>query len=106
MGPAAWPCSTEIALALASQGYVVAAPTHISGVGVWVGRPEQVSRVIDTVLEDEKLGSHIARERIGVVGHSNGGYTALAVAGAQPSTSADAAHCRDHPDDAKFCGYG
>jgi len=103
----------DLAMALASQGYVVAAPTHprgkdndISGVGVWVGRPKQVSRVIDTVLEDEKLGSHIARERIGVVGHSNGGYTALAVAGAQPSTSADAAHCRDHPDDAKFCGYG
>jgi len=103
----------DLAMALASQGYVVAAPTHprgkgndISGVGVWVGRPKQVSRVIDTVLGDGTLGSHIERERIGVVGHSNGGYTALAVAGAQPSRSAEAAHCREHPDDAKFCGYG
>lgn len=103
----------DLAMALAAQGYVVAAPTHprgkgndISGVGVWVGRPQQVSRVIDTVLEDGKLGAHIKRERIGVVGHSNGGYTALAVAGAQPSPSAVAAHCRAHPDDAKFCGYG
>jgi predicted dienelactone hydrolase len=103
----------DLALVLASQGYVVAAPTHprgtgddISGVGVWVGRPKQVSRVIDAVLADGKLGSHVERERIGVVGHSNGGYTALAVAGAQPSPGAEAAHCRDHPDDANFCGVG
>jgi predicted dienelactone hydrolase len=100
-------------MVLASQGYAVAAPTHprgqgngISGVGVWVGRPQQVSRVIDAVLEDGQLGSHIERERIGVVGHSSGGYTALAVAGATPSTSAVAAHCRQHPDDAKFCASG
>jgi predicted dienelactone hydrolase len=103
----------DLAMALASQGYAVAALTHprgqgngISGVGVWVGRPKQVSRVIDAVLEDGQLGSHIERERIGVVGHSSGGYTALAVAGAKPSTSAAVAHCRQHPDDAKFCAYG
>ena len=103
----------DLAMALAWQGYVVAAPTHprgtsndISGIGVWVGRPQQVSRVIDAVLEDGTLGSHIERERIGVVGHSNGGYTALAVAGAKPSTSAVAAHCRQHPDDATFCSFG
>jgi predicted dienelactone hydrolase len=103
----------DLAMALASHGYVVAAPTHprgndndISGVGVWVGRPRQVSRVIDALLGDAKLGSHIQRERIGVVGHSNGGYTALAVAGAKPSPAASIAHCREHPDDSKFCSYG
>lgn len=103
----------DLALALASQGYVVAAPTHprgsgndISGVGVWVGRPKQVSRVLDAVLEDTELGSHIQRERVGVVGHSNGGYTALAVAGAKPSTRASIAHCQQHSDDAKFCSFG
>ena len=49
----------DLAMALASHGYVVAAPTHprgkdndISGVGVWVGRPKQVSRVIDALLDD------------------------------------------------------
>jgi len=73
---------------------------------VWVGRPKQVSRVIDAVLEDSKLGPHVERDRIGVVGHSNGGYTALAVAGAQPSPGAEAAHCRDHPDDRNFCSQG
>jgi predicted dienelactone hydrolase len=103
----------DVAMALASEGYVVAAPTHprgmgndVSGIGVWVGRPKQVSRVIDTLLEDGQLGSHIERQRIGMVGHSNGGYTALAVAGATPSTSAVAAHCRQHPDDAWFCASG
>ena len=103
----------DLAIVLASQGYAVAAPTHprgkdndISGVSVWIGRPKQVSRVIDAVLEDGQLGSHIGHERVGVVGHSNGGYTALAVAGAKPSTSAIAAHCREHPDDARFCAFG
>src|SRR2546429_172552 len=44
----------DLGMALGSQGYVVAAPTHargqgndVSGVEVWVGRPKQVSRVID-----------------------------------------------------------
>jgi predicted dienelactone hydrolase len=103
----------DLAMALASYGYVVAAPTHprgkdndISGVGVWVGRPKQVSRVIDALLEDAGLGSHIQRDRIGVVGHSNGGYTALAVAGAKPSPAASVAHCRQHPDDSRFCSGG
>jgi predicted dienelactone hydrolase len=103
----------DLAMALASHDYVVAAPMHprgqdndISGVSVWIGRPKQVSRVIDTLLEDAELGSHIQRERIGVVGHSNGGYTALAVAGAKPSPAASIAHCRQHPDDSRFCSEG
>jgi predicted dienelactone hydrolase len=103
----------DLALALASQGYVVAAPTHprgkdndISGVGVWIGRPKQISRVIDAVLEDRKLGPYIEGGRIGVVGHSNGGYTALAVAGATPSVDAVVAHCQRHPDDSRFCASG
>jgi predicted dienelactone hydrolase len=103
----------DLAVVLASEGYAVAAPTHprgkgndISGVGVWIGRPKQVSEVIDAVLEDGQLGSHIDRQRIGAVGHSNGGYTALAVAGARPSASAVVAHCRQHPDDARFCAFG
>src|SRR5262245_23672155 len=103
----------DLAMALASQGYVVAAPTHprgtgddVTGVAVWVGRPKQVSRVIDAVLEDGQLAAHVDRRRIGLVGHSNGGYTVLAVAGAQPSPGTEGAHCREHPDDAAFCASG
>ena len=103
----------DLAMALASKGYIVAAPTHprgkgndVSGVAVWVGRPQQVSHIIDTVLGDGQLGPHVERERIGMVGHSQGGFTALEVAGAKPSTTAASAHCREHPDDTKFCNIG
>ena len=106
----------DLAMALASAGYVVAAPMHprdnfqdMSGVGsvsVWTGRPKQVSRVIDRVLEDKALGPLIQRERIGVVGHSSGGYTALAVAGAKPSMNALVQHCKEIPEDARFCSFG
>ena len=106
----------DLAMALASGGYVVGAPMHprdnfqdMSGVGsvsVWTGRPKQVSRVIDRVLEDKALGPHIQRERIGVIGHSSGGYTALAVAGAKPSMNALVEHCRAIPQDVRFCSFG
>ena len=103
----------DLAIALASHGYVVAAPAHprgkdndVSGISVWIGRPKQVSRVVDAVLEDAELGAHIQRERIGIVGHSNGGYTALAVAGARPTPAASMAHCQQHPDDSRFCSQG
>jgi predicted dienelactone hydrolase len=106
----------DLAMALASAGYVVAAPMHprdnfqdMSGVGsvsVWTGRPKQVSRVIDRVLEDNALGPHIERERIGIVGHSSGGYTALALAGAKPSMNALVQHCKGIPEDARFCSFG
>jgi predicted dienelactone hydrolase len=103
-------------MALASEGYVVAAPMHprdnfqdTSGVGsvsVWAGRPRQVALVIDRILGDQALGPHIERERIGVVGHSAGGYTALAVAGVQPSMNALIQHCKEIPEDARLCFFG
>ena len=106
----------DLAMALASAGYVVAAPMHprdhfqdSSGVGsvsVWAGRPRQVARVIDRILEDQALGPHIERERIGVVGHSAGGYTALAVGGVQPSMNALNQHCKEIPDDTRLCFFG
>jgi len=103
----------DLALALAAHGYVVAAPTHprgkgrdISGDDVWIGRPKQVSRTVDAVLQATDLGARIQPGRIGVVGHSNGGYTALAIAGAPPTPRAIMEHCRQHPDDTKFCSFG
>jgi predicted dienelactone hydrolase len=80
--------------------------TGVGSVAVWVGRPRQVSRVIDGMLKDEALVAHIQRERVGVVGHSSGGYTALAIAGAKPSMSALVEHCRAIPQDVRFCSFG
>lgn len=103
----------DLAMALAARGYIAAAPAHprgtsddISGDSVWIGRPKQVSRIIDAVLQDRDLGSRVPRGRIGVVGHSNGGYTALAVAGAPPTPRVMTDHCRQHPDDTRFCSFG
>ncbi len=48
------------------------------------GRPHHIKALIDGVLAEPAIGPLIDRERIGMVGHSAGGYTALLVAGAQP----------------------
>ncbi len=103
----------DLAMALAARGYVAAAPAHprganndISGDSVWIGRPKQVSRIIDAVVQDRDLGSRMQSGRIGVVGHSQGGYTALAVAGAPPTPRSLREHCGQHPDDTRFCSFG
>jgi len=51
-------------------------------------RPRQASRVIDAILADPAWKGRIAADgqgpRVGVLGHSAGGYTVLALAGARP----------------------
>lgn len=83
--------------ALASQGFVVVAPDHAGNTTldqvlgssddrevVARNRPEDVSFVISTVLDGiavPDLSEAVDGSRIGVAGHSFGGYTALAVGG-------------------------
>ena len=114
---------TRIAEALARHGYLVAALRHpgdnyqdrsLLQKSAWryfAERPRDVSRVIDAVLDDadwkERIASDARGPRIGVVGHSAGGYTVLALAGAQPDPARIPAHCREHgKDDAIMCGIG
>ena len=83
-----------LAAYLARNGFIVAAPEHpgnnrndnrlADSLENFEGRPRNVSRVIDGVLNDSELGPRVARNRIGMIGHSMGGYTALAVAGGMP----------------------
>jgi predicted dienelactone hydrolase len=107
----------NIAIALARRGYVVAAPLHPrdnsrdhSGVGsfdVWAGRPRQVSVAIDAVLADPGLVPVVDPRRIGVVGHSAGAYTVLALLGAQAEMAELMRHCAPPPaDDVAFCTFG
>lgn len=83
---------------LASHGFVVAAPNHAGNTAIdlvlnstssqfrtALNRPRDVSVVIDAVLErsetaDPLLGGLVDGERIGVAGHSFGGFTAYAMA--------------------------
>jgi predicted dienelactone hydrolase len=107
---------TSIAEALARHGYLVAALRHPgdnwqdrtllqkSAARYFTERPQNVSRVIDALLQDADWGGRIGA-RIGAVGHSAGGYTVLALAGAQPELARNAAHCRSYrQDDPVFCG--
>jgi predicted dienelactone hydrolase len=113
---------SSLAEALAQHGYLVAALRHPgdnwqdrallkSAARYFTERPQHVSRVIDALLRDPDWSNRIARDalgpRVGAVGHSAGGYTVLALAGAQPDPSRIPAHCDSHrADDPIFCGMG
>ena len=94
--------SLEIARSLAANGFVVALPEHIGSSKAYqealeyglvdesfealefVNRPRDISFLLDT-LEQQNAGEFQERlqlDRVGVMGHSFGGYTALATAGA------------------------
>jgi predicted dienelactone hydrolase len=107
--------------ALARHGYLVASLRHPGDnwqdrtllqkdpARYFTERPQHVSRVIDALLQDADWSGRIAKDgrgpRVGAVGHSAGGYTVLALAGAQPELSRSPAHCRTHRlDDPIFCG--
>ena len=102
----------QLGMALARQGYVAAAPRHAkdnsrdwSGVGtyeVWYGRPRQISEGIDGIFADPGLSAVIDPDRIAVIGHSAGGYTALTLVGGRADMDRARSHCREHPDDG-FC---
>lgn len=99
----------DTALHLAALGYTVAAPLHPhdnylddanSGTpALWRDRPFHVRQAVDAVLDDPILGAHLFRERIGMIGFSLGGYTALALLGANASLAALAEHRRRYPED-------
>lgn len=87
---------------LASHGYVVAAPQHIGSdyqhtqaflkglsrevflTDEFIDRPLDISYVIDELerRNQTEFDGQLALDKVGVFGHSFGGYTALAVAGA------------------------
>lgn len=84
----------DLARTLARKGYVVVMPAHTgnnrsdnSREGTdenLLKRPHHITEAIDAVLSCDGLGHSIDRSRIAVIGHSMGGYTALAAAGGKP----------------------
>jgi predicted dienelactone hydrolase len=113
--------NSVLAQALARSGYLVAAIRHPgdnwqdrslmakSPERYFDERPRQASRVIDAILADPAWKARIATDsqgpRVGALGHSAGGYTVLALAGAKPDVSRLRQHCAaEASDDPIFCG--
>jgi predicted dienelactone hydrolase len=98
---------------LARDGYLVAAVRHagdnwqdrslVTSGRYFSERPLQLSRVLDALLASPEWGQRIPADRIGAVGHSAGGYSVLALAGAQAEPARAAQHCRTVQDDPGFC---
>jgi len=86
-----------LAVVLAEQGYIVAAPDHpgtsafnrdpAQEARFWE-RPRDLSRTIDAFVADPRLAGKIDLNRIAAIGHSLGGWTVTALAGGR----FDAAH--------------
>ena len=112
-----------LAQALARNGYLVAALRHPGDnyqdrsllekgpERYFDERPRQASRVIDAILADPAWKARIATDsqgpRVGALGHSAGGYTVLALAGAKPDLSRMREHClAEASEDPIFCSLG
>lgn len=90
----------DTATALANAGFLVASFNHpgdtladdslTSEVAIFESRPADVSRVITHMLEQWKDRQLVDSQSIGAFGFSRGGYTVLALVGAEPSRTASA----------------
>jgi len=98
----------DLALALADNGFVVAAPMHPgdnyadqSGVGSqrWLpDRSRHVHATLDYMLQAWPGHARIDANRIGIFGFSAGGFTALTAIGGEADLRLIASHCAATPE--------
>tara|TARA_R110002126_G_scaffold286859_1_gene439063 strand:+ start:22926 stop:23957 length:1032 start_codon:yes stop_codon:yes gene_type:complete len=96
-----------LAAAMARRGYVVAAINH-PGTSTFLRdpnqrrqlwqRPKDISRVIDHALASPDLSALVDPDRIFMAGHSLGGFTAAALAGARYDAAGLKRFCDKAPD--------
>ncbi|MEN9213926.1 MAG: alpha/beta hydrolase [Gloeomargarita sp. DG_1_6_bins_138] len=81
---------------LASQGLAAAVITHPArhALSEFSERPQDIRRVL-AHLAAQPLGQRLDWERVGLIGHSLGGYTVLVAAGAQPHRPGLQSQCQD-----------
>jgi predicted dienelactone hydrolase len=94
----------DTAEVLADAGFIVAAINHpgdtvgdlsrTDDLSIYVQRPNDIKRLVDFMLDNSALASSIDRERIGLFGFSRGGYTGLAVIGANPDWAHTTIYCQ------------
>ncbi|BEU96041.1 alpha/beta hydrolase [Acidovorax sp. DW039] len=106
-GGAPW-VHTDIARRLTAAGFVVAMPLHrgdnykdtsTPGPQSWRRRPSEVSRAIDAVSMSPVFSAILQLDKVGVVGQSAGGHTALSLAGGVWSPARFLSHCLKHLDE-------
>jgi predicted dienelactone hydrolase len=81
---------------LARDGFIVAMPEHprnnrnnneLGGTAeILVNRPRHIRLVMDHLFSDERFGRSLRQDATTMIGHSLGGYTALAIAGGEPTS--------------------
>ncbi|MDP8169789.1 hypothetical protein QJU96_00585 [Pasteurella skyensis] len=105
----------SIAFELVKNGYIVGMPLHPNNnfrnnsaegtIQNWKNRPLHIKATINSILSNNKILNHINVDKIGIVGHSAGGYTALAAAGGKADTSHIINLCINNPKiNEPFCG--
>jgi predicted dienelactone hydrolase len=97
----------DTAEALADAGFIVAAINHpgdtasdksrIGELSVYVSRPADIKRLIDYMLGSSPAAPFVDPSRIGFFGFSRGGYTGLAVIGANADFANATTLCGDSP---------
>ncbi len=103
-----------LATALAQKGFVVAAANHpgsttgnsIPQEGTKLYKQvEDISFLIDAVLADTTLSPYVEEKNIGLLGHSKGGYSVLALVGVQISMDAYIQLCSETPQNPNCSFY-
>lgn len=106
--------SSFLMVHLASHGLVVAAPDHTDNTlldggdrrtAIYYQRPADLSAVLDHLLGggEPTLAGHLSAAPVPLFGHSFGGYTAFAAAGAAYDTAALDAGCQDGTGSSTLC---
>lgn len=103
----------DLMTSLARKGFIVVAVYHpgdnfrdhsrLGAVSNLYGRPLQISQAITSALAEPMLSPYIDPDRIGVIGYSAGGETALILSGAQPSFDRLRKYCAEFPKDLDAC---
>ncbi|MEA3237750.1 dienelactone hydrolase [Pseudomonas mosselii] len=103
----------DLANGLARQGFVVVAVVHPgdnnrdhSRLGTFsnlYGRPLQISAAITAARNDRLLAPYLNDGKVGVIGYSAGGETALILSGARPDLERLRRYCEQRPTDTDAC---
>ena len=102
-----------LATSLARQGFIVVAVVHpgdnagdhsrLGTLSNLYGRPLQMSAAITAARDDTLLGPYLNAGKVGVIGYSAGGETALILSGARPDLDRLRKYCLERPNDADAC---